>query len=211
MNSSPALTECEEKPVVGVVMAGGLSRRMGGGDKFDLKLNGKTLLQIAIERARPQVEQLIINANVDADHFSQYNLPVVADCVAGFAGPLAGILTGMRWAREHLPNCEWIATFACDSPFFPLDLIVRFKSALANQEGDMVCAKSGSQLHPVFGLWPVALYDDLWDTLVNKDIRRMGAWLKTHHYLEVCYDNQPVDPFFNLNTPEDFSRAKELS
>ncbi len=197
-------------PVVGVVMAGGLSRRMGGGDKFDIELAGKTLLEITVERAKPQVDYLIINANVDAQRFDQFGLPVIADCVEGFAGPLAGILTGMHWAREHHPECEWLASFACDTPFFPTDIVARFQSALHEKSGDIACAKSGSQLHPVFGLWPTSLYDDLRHALIEEDLRRMGAWLNRHNYLEVCYDDKPVDPFFNLNTPEDLKKVREL-
>ncbi len=197
-------------PVVGVIMAGGLSRRMGGGDKFDIELNGKTLLEITIERAKPQVDCLILNANVDAEQFAEHGLPVVADCIDGFAGPLAGILTGMHWARENQPDCEWVASFACDTPFFPMDIVARFQSALQEQEADIACAKSGPQLHPVFGLWPIRLYDDLRHALVDQDMRRMGAWLKRHRYLEVCYEDKPIDPFFNINTPDDLAKAREI-
>lgn len=191
-------------------MAGGLSRRMGGGDKCQLKLQGKTLLQRVIERASPQVDTLVLNANGDASRFSSYQLPVISDCVEGFVGPLAGILTGMSWVREHFPDCEWVASFASDTPFFPQDLVQRLLSSVAEQQGDLACAVSDGRRHPVFGLWPVRLYDDLYRTLVKEETRKMGAWIARYRCTEVNYDCQPIDPFFNINTPEELELAQKI-
>ncbi|MCF7982669.1 MAG: molybdenum cofactor guanylyltransferase MobA, partial [Pseudomonadales bacterium] len=174
-------------------MAGGLSRRMGGGDKCQLMLKDKTLLERVIERAKPQVDTLLLNANGDPKRFQRYSLPVVADCVEGYAGPLAGILTGMQWAKLHYPDCQWLASFASDSPFFPTDLVVRLARAIEHGNGDIACAKSGGQLHPVFGLWPVRLYDDLKRALLEEELRKMGTWIARYHCVEVSYDINSYD------------------
>lgn len=197
-------------PIIGVIMAGGLSRRMGGGDKCEIVLEGKTLLQRVIERALPQVDQLILNANGDLSRFNGYGLPLAPDCVEDFAGPLAGILTGMLWARENAPDCRWVASFASDTPFFPLDLVSRMAAELESGEADIAYAKSDGQKHPVFGLWPVRLYPELRHALLEEELRRMGAWIDRYPCAEVCYDTEPYDPFFNLNTPQDVERARGL-
>lgn len=198
------------RPIVGVVMAGGLSRRMGGGDKCQLMLKDKSLLARVIERASPQVDTLVLNVNGDPNRFQSYRLPMVADSVEGYAGPLAGILTGMKWAKENSPDCQWLASFASDTPFFPLDLVERLAQAITDQKAELACAKSGGQKHPVFGLWPIRLYEDLHRALVEEELRKMGAWLDRHRCAEVIYETEPFDPFFNLNRPEDLAQAKRL-
>ncbi len=145
------------RDVAGVLLAGGLSRRMGGGDKALRTLGGETILARVIARARPQVGALALNANGDAARFKAYQLPVIADVIEGFAGPLAGVLTGMEWAARSAPECPWVASFATDAPFLPGDLIARLLRAVERDGADMACAASAGRHHPVFGLWPVRL------------------------------------------------------
>ena len=196
--------------VVGVLLAGGRSRRMGGGDKCLAALGGETLLSRAVARARPQVGPLLLNANGDPARFSGYGLPVAADVVEGFHGPLAGVLTGMDWAAEHAPAARWIATFATDAPFFPLDLVDRLLAAVEGAAADLACARSAGRTHPVFGLWPVALAGDLRSALVDEGLRKIDAWTARHRLAEVSFPSEPSDPFFNLNSPEDLAAAARL-
>ena len=202
-SSSPA-------SIVGVLLAGGRSRRMGGGDKCLLPLAGQAVLARIIERARPQVGPLVLNANGDAARFAAFGLPVAADVVEGFAGPLAGILTGMEWARANAPDCEWLASFACDAPFLPADLVARLVATVAVSGADMGCAASAGREHPVFGLWPVRLADDLRHALVGEGIRKVDVWTARHHLARAEFAADPLDPFFNLNAPEDFDRAEAM-
>lgn len=196
-------------PVLGLIMAGGQSTRMGGGYKCLLKLGEQTLLQRVVARARLQVSQLVLNANGTEEEFTSAGLPIRQDCVSGYLGPLAGILTGMRWAQEAYPECRWIASFASDTPFFPMDLVARLYQGLLEEGAEIAVAKSGEQLHPVFGLWPVSLAEDLHQALVKEDVRRMGAWLKRHSCAQVDFDLGSIDPFFNINTPADMALAQE--
>ena len=138
--------------IVGVVLAGGKSIRMGGGDKCLLELNGRYILDYVIDRVKHQVNKLVLNANGDASRFSNFNLPVVNDSFDGFAGPLAGILTGMEWTIKNEPEVDWIATFASDVPFLPLDTVEKLSSSITANCSDMACAMSGGRYHPVIGL-----------------------------------------------------------
>jgi molybdopterin-guanine dinucleotide biosynthesis protein A len=196
--------------VVGVLLAGGQARRMGGGDKCLRQLGGRTILEHVIERARPQVAALVLNANSDPTRFAAYRLPVVADVIAGFAGPLAGVLTGMEWARAHRPDCPWVATIATDTPFFPTDLVGRMLSVVEREGADLACAASGGRTHPVFGLWPVALADELRAAMVDDGIRKVDVWTARHRLAEVPFGTEPIDPFFNTNRPEDLAEAERL-
>jgi molybdopterin-guanine dinucleotide biosynthesis protein A len=156
-----AATATDPQAVVGVLLAGGQARRMGGGDKCLRPLGGRTILDHVLERARPQVRALVLNANGDPARFAAFDLPVAADVIEGFAGPLAGVLTGMAWAGRHRPECPWIATIATDTPFFPTDLVARLLAAIEADGADLACAASVGRAHPVFGLWPVRLAGDL--------------------------------------------------
>lgn len=201
--------------VVGLVLAGGQSRRMGGGDKCLRELRGQTLLARIIERARPQVGRLVLNANGDPSRFAAYAIPVVADAIPDFAGPLAGVLTGLEWAAREQPGAAWVASFAGDAPFVPLDFVARLRAAVARADvnkgdADMACAASAGRDHPVCGLWPVRLAADLRRALVDEDIRKVDAWTARHRLARVEFAAAPVDPFFNLNTPEDFADAERL-
>jgi len=198
-----------EGRVAGVLLAGGLARRMGGGDKCLLQLAGRPMLAHAIDRLAPQVAALAINANGDPARFAGFGLPVVADIVEGFAGPLAGVLTGMAWARETLPDAAWLATAATDTPFFPTDLVARLR--LGARDADVAFAASAGRTHPVFGLWRPALLDDLRRALIEEDERKIDRFAGRYRVAEVAFATDPFDPFFNVNRPEDLDEALRLS
>jgi molybdopterin-guanine dinucleotide biosynthesis protein A len=194
--------------VVGVLLAGGQARRMGGGDKSLRRLGERTILEHVIERARPQVAALVLNANGDPARFASFQLPVAADVVEGFAGPLAGVLTGMEWARANRPDCAWIATIATDTPFFPRDLVARMCEAIHG--ADLACAASNGRANPVFGLWPVRLAGELRRAMVDEEIRKVDVWTARYRLVEVDFPAEPFDPFFNTNRPEDLAEAERL-
>lgn len=207
------------KPL-GVILAGGLATRMGGGDKGLLQVGGQSLLSRVCDRLAPQVSGLALNANGDAARFADLGLPVVADSIEGFAGPLAGVLAGLDWAAEQ--GADAIVTAAADTPFFPTDLVARLVAASDGQVHPLVLAttpRTGDELksggrsrvnrHPTFGLWPVALRDDLRAAL-HDGLRKVVLWTDQHDGREALFDATPFDPFFNVNTPEDLARAEEL-
>lgn len=198
--------------IVGVLLAGGLSRRMGGGDKTLRLLAGRPLLDRVIERMRPQVAALVLNANGDPARFARYRLPVVADSVADFAGPLAGILAGLDWAAGSRPDCPLVASIPTDAPFLPRDLIARLVAGMQEAGAELACAASGGQPHPVIGLWPVRLRDDLRRALVDEEIRKVDMWTARYKLATVDFlaDAAGVDPFFNANRPDDLERAATL-
>ena len=196
--------------VVGLLLAGGQSRRMGGGDKTLRLLGGIPLLERVIERLRPQIDALVLNANGDPARFARCALPVVPDSVPGFAGPLAGVLAGLDWAATHRSDCHYVVSVATDAPFLPADLVVRLAEGLDEAGADLACATSGGRSHPVFGLWPVRLRDDLRGALVDQGIRKVDLWTARHKLATVPFSDQPVDPFFNANRPEDFAAAEAL-
>jgi len=193
--------------IAGVLLAGGLSRRMGGGDKSLRMLAGETVLERVIERAKPQVAALALNANGDPKRFADYGLTVIADSIPGFAGPLAGVLAGLDWAAKDVPGATHVASFATDAPFFPLDLVARLKAAVADGQHDLACAASGGQAHPVFGLWPLSLREDLRAAL-KSGTRKVDQWTARHRLATVEFPTAPYDPFFNANTPEDLDAAE---
>lgn len=194
--------------VLGVLLAGGQARRMGGGDKSLLELSGRPLLSHAVECIRPQVGQLILNANGDPDRFERFGLPVVADRIDGFAGPLAGILTGMEWAAEQDRAPNWIATFATDAPFIPGDLVARLMAAVAAEDTDMACAQSAGRAHPVFALWPVHLRHELRRAMIEEGMRKIDLWTAGYNLVHVAFDGDGIDPFFNINRPENLAEAE---
>ena len=198
------------EPVAGVLLAGGKSRRMGGGDKCLLELAGRPVLDRIIRRVRPQVGPMVLNANGDQARFAAFGLPVAADVVDGFAGPLAGVLTGLEWAAANAPGCDWMASFACDAPFVPADLVARLIDAVAADGADMACARSGGRDHPVFGLWPVRLAAALRSAVVDEAIRKVDVWTARYRLVRADFAADPVDPFFNLNSPDDMARAEDL-
>lgn len=196
--------------VTGVLLAGGQSRRMGGGDKCLRALGGTQILDRIVARAAPQTDALMLNANGDARRFDVFGLPVAGDVIEGFAGPLAGVLTGMDWAAANTPDARWIATFATDAPFFPEDLVARLLAAVEAEGADMACASSAGRHHPVFGLWPVRLRDDLRRAMTEEDIRKVDIWTGRYKLAVAEFDAEPFDPFFNTNRPEDLEEAERL-
>lgn len=201
--------------ITGVLLAGGLSRRMGGGDKGLLPLGPATMLARVVERFGGQVGRLVINANGDPGRFDAFGLPVVGDTIGGNPGPLAGVLAGMRWAAAETPQTRYIATVSTDAPFLPLDLVVRLAEVGEARPGAIAIARSGGHLHPVIGLWPVVLGDDLERALVEEGVRKVLRWTDRHGTLPVDFDDvtidgRTVDPFFNANTPEELEEARRL-
>lgn len=200
--------------VVGVLLAGGQSRRMGGGDKCLLELAGKPFLAHVIERLQPQTHGLVLNANGDPARFASFGLPVIADPVEGFAGPLAGVLAGFTWARENAPDARWIVTAATDTPFFPQNLVTRLLDATGGDYPAIALAASGGRTHPVFGLWPTALMDDLQEALED-GVRKVLHWTDRHTMTTAGFEllrlgAEEIDPFFNTNTPEDLAKAEAI-
>ena len=196
--------------VAGVLLAGGLARRMGGGDKCLRPLAGETLLARVIARVAPQVGPLILNANGDPARFASFGLPVVADTVEGYAGPLAGILTALDWAAENAPHHPLVASFATDAPFLPRDMVEVMVEARDLAGADLACAVSGGRTHPVFGLWPVELRADLRHALVEQGERKIDRWTASHRLVEVVFPCDPVDHFFNANRADDLAEAERL-
>lgn len=194
--------------IVGVILAGGLARRMGGGDKALIELGGETLLQRAVERLSPQVDSLVINANDDPARFAGVsNLPVIPDPDDSRSGPLAGVLAGLDHAAAS--GATHIVTVAVDTPFFPPGLVARLREAAEGQGVPLACAKTGDRTHPVFGLWPVALAVDLREAMAD-GMRKVDRWTNKHGCAEAVFDVAPFDPFFNVNTPEDLTEAERL-
>ncbi len=196
---------------LGLVIAGGLASRMGGGDKSLIRIGGKTILERLLKRLAPQCGRVIINANGDASRFAFTGLPVVPDDVPDFAGPLAGILAGLDWAAKNTPETAYVASVPGDIPFLPHDLIARLQAARAKARQPLACARSGEWRHPAAGLWPVSLRHDLRQAVMVEDIHRMEAWTARHGIAIAEWPDAPVDPFFNVNTPEDAARANELA
>ena len=200
------------KQPLGVILAGGLARRMGGGDKGMLRLGGQTLLGRVIDRLDPQVAGLAINANGDASRFAAFGLPVIPDSIDGFAGPLAGVLAGLDWAAEQ--GADSIVTVAADTPFYPCDLVPQLLLAGEGMDYPLVLAatpdaKRGQIRHPTFGLWPVALRDDLRAALIG-GMRKVVLWSDKHNGREALFPVIRFDPFFNVNTPEDLTTAESI-
>jgi molybdopterin-guanine dinucleotide biosynthesis protein A len=195
----------------GLVLAGGLARRMGGGDKALIRIGGATILERVIERLKPACAGMALNANGDPARFAGFGLPVIADGVAGFAGPLAGILAGLDWVKGHAPGIEWLVSVPGDCPFLPRDLVPRLHAARAAAATPLACAQSGAWRHPVVGLWPVALRDDLRHALVAEGLRKIEGWTARHGVALAGWPAEPVDPFFNVNTPDDVAEATRLA
>lgn len=195
---------------VAVLLAGGLSRRMGGQDKMLRELGGQSILARVMARMAPQAGRLLLNANGDPGRFADFGLPVAADIVEGHAGPLAGVLTGMEWARANVPDCPWIVTAPTDAPFLPRDLVRRLLAAAADEGADMACASSGGRRHPVCGLWPVRLAGELRRAMLDEDIRKVDIWTGRFRLAVADWPVAPVDPFFNANRPEDLAEAERI-
>ncbi|GAC1336292.1 MAG: molybdenum cofactor guanylyltransferase MobA [Beijerinckiaceae bacterium] len=197
-------------PVCGILLAGGLARRMGGGDKPLRTIAGKPILAHVIERLRPQCERLVLNANGDPARFAEFGLPVVADDVPGFAGPLAGILAGLDWVAPNVGDAAYAVSVAADTPFIPRDLVQRLQAARTTQGADVAVAASGGRTHPVIALWPVALRGELRRALVEEGERKIDRFTARYRVVEEEWPREPYDPFFNLNEIGDIEAAEAL-
>jgi len=198
-------------PILGLVLAGGLARRMGGGDKARIRIGGKSILERVLARLRPQCSAVILNANGDPARFADTGLPVVADGVAGFVGPLAGILAGLDWAAAHAPDVADVLSVPGDCPFLPADLVARLDAARRTAGRPLACARSGDWRHPVVGLWPVTLRADLRKALVEEGLHKIESFTARHGVAVAEWASTPVDPFFNVNAPEDAATAERIA
>ena len=189
-----------------LLLAGGQSRRMGGGDKNQLNLGGKSVLHHILDRVDRAGAPTAINANGDPLRFAAYGLPVIADVVDGYAGPLAGILTGLEWIATYHPQCTHMISLATDAPFLPPDLAHRLYAQLG-RDAIIVQAQSYGQRHPVFAIWPVVLAADLRQAVCEEGVRKIDHFTQRHHCGVVAFSGTP-DPFLNINRPEDFAEAE---
>ncbi len=199
-----------ENNILASILAGGKSKRMGK-DKLFLNLNNKTLIEHTIIKVKKYLNNLIIITNNENDYFSKNSLTTVKDCIEGQLGPLVGILTAMKWARESSPKYSWVASFPCDTPFFPESIISKFIEESKKKESLMLCASSHGRKHNIFGLWSLDLYDKLYNDLVNNKVRKVQDWTKANNIKNLEFEFKDYDPFFNINTQEDLDYAKKLS
>jgi molybdopterin-guanine dinucleotide biosynthesis protein A len=198
-------------PIVGVILAGGRAERMGGGDKGLREVGGQPILARVIERVQPQVDALVLNAHGDPARFAAFGLPVAPDSIPDFAGPLAGVLAGLDWAAVHHPQTHYIITVPADGPFVPRDLVKRLVAAVTADDAELVTAASGVQTYPVVGLWPVRLRQALSDALVKEGVHKVDAWTRRYRRAIASFPVEPIDPFFNANTPEQLAEAERLA
>ena len=196
-----------DKPI-GVLLAGGLARRMGGGDKTLKEIGHRPILDHVIARFAPQCAQLVLNINGPPERFARYGLPVVADTIPDHAGPLAGILAALDWVAQNYPECPTVASVAADSPFLPTDLVKRLEEARRAAKTPLACAQSAERIHPPFAVWPVSLRHALRDALLNGNMRRMDTFMANTGCAYASWDSTPYDPFFNTNHPEDLQKAE---
>lgn len=196
---------------VGVILAGGLARRMGGGDKTRIRIGGATMLDRVLTRLAPQCRRLVLNASGEAARFADTGLAVIGDGVPDYAGPLAGILAALDWAASATPEIAWVASAPSDCPFLPPDLVARLHQARIEAGAQLACASSGRRRHPVVGLWAVTLREDLRRALTQEGVRKVDQWTARYRLGIAEWPATPVDPFFNVNTPEDAAAADRIA
>jgi molybdenum cofactor guanylyltransferase len=214
LRSRPGMTmNNSHPPTFGLVLAGGLARRMGGGDKAKIEIGGVTILDRVLATLSAQCLGIVINANGDPERFADTGLPVIPDNLPGHPGPLAGILAGLDWLAEQDSGVEWLLSVPGDCPFLPDDLVERLHQARRKMGAGvpLACARSGEWRHPVVGLWPLALRDDLRRALTVEGLRKIEVWTARHGVAVADWPDQPVDPFFNVNAPEDAARAERIA
>ncbi|NWG25874.1 MAG: molybdenum cofactor guanylyltransferase MobA [Pseudorhodoplanes sp.] len=198
-------------PTFGLILAGGQARRMGGGDKALIEIGGRTILSRVLDTLRPQTSGLALNANGDPARFAPFGLPVIPDDMQDFAGPLAGILAGLDYLAKASPRTEWMVSAPGDCPFLPRDLVARLQEAREREGKPLACARTGDWRHPVVGLWPASLREDLRKALREENLRKIEVWTARHGIAIAAWPDTPLDPFFNVNTPEDRARAEEIA
>ncbi len=199
------------KKILGLILAGGLSRRMGNKNKFLKKINNNIIIDLIISRAEKQVSYLILNTNDKIPYLSKFKLKEIPDLIKGYHGPLVGILSGMEWARKQKEKIDYLATFSCDAPFFPEDLIQKLLKEITDQNLDIVIPKYKNQKHPVFGLWSLNLIDSLREYILEEKMKKIDTWIFKNNYKIIDFKNKKYDPFFNINTPEDLEKANSIS
>ena len=199
------------KKILGLILAGGLSRRMGGKNKFLKKKNKNNIIDLIISRAEKQVPNLILNTNDKIPYLSKFKLKEIPDLIKGYHGPLVGILSGMEWAKKQKEKIDYLATFSCDAPFFPDNLIKKLSNEITNKNLDIVIPKYKNQKHPVFGLWSLDLIDSLKKYLFEEKMKKIDTWIFKNNYKIIDFENKEYDPFFNINTPEDLEKANSIS
>ena len=199
-----------EHNILGAILAGGQSKRMGK-DKLFLEIDNKKLIEHTIDKVKKYLKQVIIITNQSNDFFLKKNLTTVRDCVEGQLGPLVGILTAMKWAKESSKKYSWIATFPCDTPFFPESIIKSFIKESEKKDSLILCASSHGRKHNIFGLWSLDLYDKLKNDLMNKKVRKVQDWTEKNKIKNLEFKFKDYDPFFNINTKEDLEFAIKFS
>jgi molybdopterin-guanine dinucleotide biosynthesis protein A len=209
--AAKARKRMSEAPICGIILAGGLARRMGGGDKPLKEIAGKPILGHVIERLQPQCARLVLNANGDPARFASFSLPVVLDDVPDFAGPLAGILAGLDWIAANAPDAECAVSVAADTPFIPRDLVQRLQAARLSEVCDIAVAASGGRTHPVIALWPIALRTELRRALTQEGERKIDRFTTRYQVAEVSWPSEPYDPFFNVNEADDIAAAERIA
>jgi molybdopterin-guanine dinucleotide biosynthesis protein A len=197
-------------PTVGAILAGGLARRLGGGDKALRKVGGRTILSRLVDRLTPQVTRLVLNANDEPRRFNGVGLPVVADSLPDYPGPLAGVLAALEWTAWSAPGIQWVVTVPGDAPFVPRDLVSRLHAERHRDGAIFACAGSSGRTHPVVALWPVSIRGEFRRTVAEDGVRKVGAFTQRYSCSVVQWGTEPVDPFFNVNTPEDLIEADRL-
>jgi molybdopterin-guanine dinucleotide biosynthesis protein A len=197
-------------PTVGAILAGGRARRLGGGDKALRKIGGRTILSRLVDRLTPQVTRLVVNANDDPRRFDEFGLPAVADSLPDHPGPLAGVLAALEWTALSEPEIQWVVTVPGDAPFIPRDLISRLHAGRYRDSAVFACAGSKGRTHPVVALWPLSIRDELRRAVAEEGVRKVGGFIQRHSCSVVQWGAEPVDPFFNVNTPEDLVEADGL-
>jgi molybdenum cofactor guanylyltransferase len=205
------MSEIPPPPTLGLVLAGGLARRMGGGDKARIEIAGVSILDRILATLSAQCPRMVINANGDPARFEDTSLPVIPDNVEGHPGPLAGVLAGLDWLVAEKLGIEWMVSVPGDCPFLPDDLVERLHAARREAGVPLACARSGEWRHPVVALWPVALREDLRKALVEDHMRKIEVWTARHGVAIADWPAEPVDPFLNVNTPEDVARAERIA
>ena len=202
--------EQETPPTVGAILAGGLARRLGGGDKALRMIGGRTVLSRMLDRLIPQVTQLMLNANDDPRRFQGVGLPVVADSLSDHPGPLAGVLAALEWTALSAPEIEWVVTVPGDTPFIPRDLVPRLHARRQRESAILACAGSRGRSHPVVALWPVSIRGALRHAVAKDGVRKVDKFMQGYSCSVVEWGTEPVDPFFNVNTPADLIEADHL-
>jgi molybdenum cofactor guanylyltransferase len=195
---------------IGLILAGGRARRMGGVEKAFIPLNGRALIEHVAERVAPQVTELLVNMSENLRPLS-LRYEILPDLIGGFLGPLAGILSGLEWMKENRPDARWLATFPCDTPFLPGDCVARLIERAESMGALVACAASKERRHNVCAVWSAKITETAHSVLNERGLRKMDDFLAILPYTEEDFEGDPIDPFFNVNTPGDLKTAEEIA